>query len=148
MDIKQELADLKMAQDVLLKRIAELETEVNKPMDCYFGEGWIIDDTGKPMSTAKASTDTDYTQIRNKEVAEQVAPLVQIQRALVNFKCEHDPMFDRTAVIVVYTIEWSKYAHEYIIAKSESLCSLSAVWFSSQELAQSALEMLTRRKLI
>lgn len=140
MSIKQEIAELKA-------KLAELESKVNEPLDCYFGKGhWIKDDGTVSSNTLKSTNSTDYASIKNKEIAEVVAPLVQIQRALINFKCEHDPVFDFDNIDYAWTCNSIQESSE--VRTLFATLILDSIPFSTKELAQSALDMLKRRKLI
>jgi len=144
MDIKQEIEQLKAKQMEITNKLAELEAEANGPLDCYFGEGYSIACEGGMESWDEAYSNDDYTIIRHKEIAEQAAPLVQIQRALMNFKCEHDPVFDKYCH---YTI-CGQMEGDYFDAKDCVLSAVRSVAFSSRELAQAAMDMLKRRGLV
>ena len=136
MNIKQEIAELKA-------KLAELEAKANEPLDCYFGEGYFIDGNGTINQCLETCSINDYTQIRHKEVAEQFVPYLQIFRALRNFKCEHDPVFDLRNYTTAFGI--------LSINEDCSLCVgkiLGSIPFSTAELAQSASDMLKRRKLL
>ena len=139
MDIKQEIAELKA-------KLVKLEAKSNEPLDCYFGNGWYITEQGEIDGPSRALNDNDYTQIRNKEAAEAVVPLVQIQRALINFKCEHDPVFDFSNIDYAWTCDAVQDLSD-IYTLFVTLI-LQSTPFSTKELAESALDMLKRRNLV
>ena len=137
MDIKQEIAKLRA-------KLAELEARVDEPLDCYFGQGFYIMHSGGITNNQGTPCLTNYTQIRNKETAEAIAPLVQIQRALINFKCEHDPVFNNKT-----SPYWTTASiNEYQISKNDICAAMHSVAFSTRKLARSALDMLKRRNLV
>lgn len=152
MNIKQELAKLKAEQIKLLNKIEELESKANNPLDYFKGEGWWISYEGDIRPGCSVSGLPDYSAIRNKEAAEKALPLVQVQRALVNFKCEHDSehiefvwgsdgLFQKKWYV---EIDNSSQKTNF----STSIQKAGVVYFSTKELAQSAFNMLKRRKLI
>ena len=146
MDIKQEIAELKA-------KLANLEAEVSKmeentEFDCYFGYGNVIDDDGSIYDGVPPFSENDYTCIRHKEVAEQAAPLVQIQRALMNFKCEHDPVFDWKCSDSHWNWDFHHGTTNINFINWEDVHTMFSVWFTTKKLAEAALAMLKRRKLI
>ena len=135
MDIKQEIAKLKAI-------LAELETKASEPLDCYFDKEYYVKHDGS-ISSCNQADNTDYTCIRNIETTKTVAPLIQIQRALINFKCEHDPVFNLRRYTTAFGM--LKLDERYSLAVELAMQSIA---FSTQELAQAALDMLKRRNLV
>ncbi len=129
------------------------QKEEPKPLDTYHGKGFMMGtDFNQIFSTFGLSN--SFNNFRTKDQAEQARKHLQITCALLNFRAENDKE--------ELSNQWNgKNEHWFIgyecVIYDENIWLITcvnnfkhptSVYFSSKELAQSALDMLKRKGLI